>query len=133
LHARVLLADDEPLLRDMLAEILRSAKCEVQAVSDGEALLDALAGGAAPDVIVTDLVMPGLSGSRLVHMLERSRPDTPLVLITGFAGEDVSVGLSRNKPHRLLRKPFQSAELLAAIADVLPALAHGRKGQLSSA
>jgi CheY-like chemotaxis protein len=110
--------------------MLRSADCEVQAVCDGEALLDALAAGAAPDVIVTDLVMPGLGGSRLLHMLENSRPDCPLVLITGFAGEEVSVA----GHHRLLRKPFQFTELTAAIADVLPpARLHGRRGKLSSA
>jgi PAS domain S-box-containing protein len=131
-RARVLLADDEPLLRDVLVAMLQSANCEVQAVSDGEALLDALAAGATPDVIVTDLVMPGIGGTHLLHMLEASQPACPLVLITGYAGEDVSVGLSRRTRHRLLRKPFQHAELMAAIAELLPARLQQRRVDTAS-
>jgi PAS domain S-box-containing protein len=133
LHARVLLADDEPLVRDALVSMLTSSGCQVQVANDGTALIDALAAGASPDVIVTDLVMPGLSGKQLVRTLELTRPGCPLLLITGFTGEDVSEALSGRSRHRLLRKPFGSDELLAALADLLADTAAAPAGRANSA
>jgi two-component system cell cycle sensor histidine kinase/response regulator CckA len=120
LSARVLVADDEPLVRDALVAILVVAGCEVQVVDSGEALIEALAGGAAPDVIVSDLMMPGLSGRSLVKTLEATCPGCPLLLITGFTGDDVSGALSGRSDHRLLRKPIGQADLVRALQDLLP-------------
>jgi two-component system, cell cycle sensor histidine kinase and response regulator CckA len=120
LSARVLVADDEPLVRDALVAILVVAGCEVQVVDSGEALIEALAGGATPDVIVSDLMMPGLSGRGLVQTLESTRPGCPLLLITGFTGDDVSAALTGRSDHRLLRKPFGQADLVRALQDLLP-------------
>jgi CheY-like chemotaxis protein len=119
LGARVLLADDEPLVRGALLSMLQSTGCEVQAVGNGEALIDALIAGATPDVIVTDLMMPGLSGKSLVQTLEATRPSCPLLLITGYIGDDVSGALNGRSRHRLLRKPFLQAELARALQELL--------------
>jgi CheY-like chemotaxis protein len=99
--------------------MLRTAGCEVEPVTDGEALMAALSTGAAPDIIVTDLVMPGLSGNALVRTLEAVCPGRPLLLMTGYAGDDVSAALSGRSPHRLLRKPFDQAQLLEAMEQLL--------------
>ena len=119
LQARVLLADDEPLVRRMLTVMLRGAGCEVQETVDGESLMAALAAGAKPDVIISDMVMPGLSGRSLIQALEATRPGCPLLLITGYTGEDVSAALTGRSPHRVLRKPFVQAELLEAIQELM--------------
>ena len=118
LHARVLLADDEPLVRTTLTTMLSVAGCEVQAVASGNALLDALAHGAAPDVIVTDLVMPGLSGMHLVRTIEATYA-CPLLLVTGYTGEDLTEAVAGRSRRQLLRKPFVQSELIAAIARLL--------------
>jgi signal transduction histidine kinase/ActR/RegA family two-component response regulator len=120
LHARVLLADDEPLVRGTLTAMLQATGCEVRAVNNGEALLEALNAGATPDLIVTDLIMPGLSGKNLVRALESLKPGCPLLLVTGFSAEDVSSALSGRSSHRLLRKPFTRSELLKALNELLP-------------
>ena len=120
LSARVLVADDEPLVRDALVAILVVAGCEVQVVDSGEALIEALAGDATPDVIVSDLMMPGLSGRKLVQTLEATRPGCPLLLITGFTGDDVSTALTGRSDHRLLRKPIGQLDLVKALQDLLP-------------
>jgi PAS domain S-box-containing protein len=120
MHARVLLADDEPLVRDTLTAMLQATGCEVRAVNNGEALLEALATGPTPDLIVSDLIMPGLSGKDLVRALETFTPGCPLLLITGFSAEDVSSALSGRSSHRLLRKPFTRSELLKALHELLP-------------
>jgi two-component system cell cycle sensor histidine kinase/response regulator CckA len=107
LHARVLLADDEPLVRTTLTTMLSVAGCEVQAVENGNALLEALNEGATPDVIVTDLVMPGLNGIKLVQTIEATYA-CPLLLITGYTGEDLSDAVA-GRSRQLLRKPFVQA------------------------
>lgn len=120
IHARVLLADDEPLIRNTLTAILTGAGCEVQIARDGEMLLEALAAGAKPDVVITDLIMPGLSGLRLVQTLEATYPRCPLILMTGYIGEDISAALSPRVHRRLLRKPFSRIELLNTLHEILP-------------
>jgi two-component system cell cycle sensor histidine kinase/response regulator CckA len=119
-RARVLLADDEPLVRKTMVMMLTAAGCEVQAVDNGEALLLALTHGATPDMIVSDLMMPGLSGLNLVRTLQATRPGCPLLLITGYTGDDVSSALEQSHNHRLLRKPFSQTELMNALAELLP-------------
>jgi two-component system cell cycle sensor histidine kinase/response regulator CckA len=123
LHARVLLADDEALARSATTSLLEALGCEVQSVSDGTALIDAIAEGADPDVIVSDLAMPGLGGVNLVQTLEAMRPHCALLLITGFSGDDVSNACPARSGRRLLRKPFSRAELLRALSELLASTA----------
>jgi PAS domain S-box-containing protein len=119
LNARVLLAEDEHFLRDAWSTMLQASGCQVQVVSDGTALLEELAAGARCDVIVTDLVMPGLSGVKLLQLLQDARPGCPLLLVTGHSADDVSAALMGSSPHRLLRKPISYADLSAALSELL--------------
>jgi PAS domain S-box-containing protein len=127
LRARVLLADDETFVRNATAAMLESLGCEVQSVGDGSALIDALAEGANPDLIVSDLAMPGLGGARLVQTLEAIRPTGPLILITGFSGDDVSKTCPPRSNRRLLRKPFMRAELQQTVHDLLGTSRFGKQ------
>jgi CheY-like chemotaxis protein len=120
MHARVLLADDEALARTATAAMLESLGCEVRAVDNGAALIAALAEGELPDLIVSDLAMPGLAGIGLVQALDALRPGCPLLLITGFSGEDVSAACTPRLNRRLLRKPFQRADLQKQLRELLP-------------
>lgn len=119
LHARVLVAEDEPLVRSIVVKMLTAAGCEVHAVNDGQRLLDELAASAHADVVVTDLMMPGLSGGRLLSAIETLRPGCPLIVMTGYTGEDIAELLTGVCRHELLRKPFTQAQLLRALESVL--------------
>ena len=121
LHAQVLLAEDEPLVRSIIIKMLTRAGCEVHAVNDGQSLVRELAAGYTPDVIMTDVMMPGLSGSRLLKALEVVNPGIPLLLMTGYTGEDISALMSQHCRHQLLRKPFAQAQLLSALEELLAA------------
>lgn len=132
LPARVLLADDEPLVRNATAAMLESLGCQVQVVEDGSTLIDALAEGADPDLIVSDLAMPGLGGVRLVQTLEAIRPAGPLILITGFAGDDVAKTCPPRDNRRLLRKPFTLSELQQTLHALLGASRFGKRDRPSS-
>jgi signal transduction histidine kinase/ActR/RegA family two-component response regulator len=119
LSARVLLAEDEEFLRETWSSMLRASGCQVQAVVDGTALLEALAAGAVCDVIMTDLVMPGVSGVKLVQLVQAARPGCPLLLVTGHSADDVSQALTGVSASRVLRKPLSYGDLMAALAELL--------------
>lgn len=127
LAANVLLAEDEPLVRSIITKMLTRAGCEVRAVNDGQSLLRELESGPMPDVIMTDVMMPGLSGARLLSALEAVNPGCPLLLMTGYTGEDIRDLLSGRSRHQLLRKPFAQADLMHALEALLSAAQRQRQ------
>jgi PAS domain S-box-containing protein len=114
----VLLVDDEQLVRDGTAAMLRELGHRVvEATGAGEAL-EKLQDGLQVDVVVTDYKMPRMDGAELAHRLRRSQPRLPVLLITGYSGSaDDTVGLSR------LAKPFRQADIAAALEELVPVMA----------
>jgi PAS domain S-box-containing protein len=114
--ARVLVADDNADMRDYLTRLLRSAGHRVEAVGDGRRALEA-ARARAPELIVSDVMMPGMDGLELVAAL-RADPrttSTPVLLLSARAGQEASIeGLEAGADDYLV-KPFSSAELLARV------------------
>ncbi|MET0415255.1 MAG: SpoIIE family protein phosphatase, partial [Actinoplanes sp.] len=114
--ARVLVADDNADMRDYLTRLLRSAGHRVTAVVDGQQALET-ARTSAPDLIVSDVMMPRLDGLQLVAAL-RADPrtaSTPVLLLSARAGQEASIeGLEAGADDYLV-KPFSSAELLARV------------------
>ncbi|WP_376093144.1 response regulator [Roseomonas sp. CCTCC AB2023176] len=94
---------------------------QVQRLAAAGGALAVLAEGARPDVVLTDLVMPGgRSGLDLALEIRARHPGQPVLLMTGFA-EREEEALAAGLP--LLRKPVEEAELIAALAAVAPARA----------
>jgi PAS domain S-box-containing protein len=114
-RARVLLADDNADLRDYLSRLLKE-EYEVEAVPDGlRALERALAG--PPDLVLTDVMMPGLDGFELLQKL-RANPRTrtvPVILLSARAGEESRVEGWKAGADDYLVKPFTAKELLARV------------------
>ncbi|MBP1805218.1 PAS domain S-box protein [Rubellimicrobium aerolatum] len=110
----VLLVDDEDLVRASTAALLAELGFGVvEAASAGEAL-DRLDGGLAPDLVITDHLMPGMHGTDLARLLRARRPGLPVLVISGYAGVD---GIAPDLPR--LAKPFRRADLGTAVADLL--------------
>ena len=110
---RVLLVDDEPLLREVLSEYLDELGLAVRTVDGGDAALALLDAGEAVDVLVTDLSMPGMDGLALIRAAQERRPALPAILLTGYAGESV---LPAAEPgYSLMRKPVSGADLVDRI------------------
>ncbi|WP_437727500.1 ATP-binding protein [Sorangium sp. So ce861] len=111
----VLVADDNADMRDYLVHLL-APRWSVEAVSDGQAALEA-ALARPPDLVVSDVVMPGLDGVSLLRAL-RADPRTsmiPVMLVSARAGEDAVVeGLDTGADDYLV-KPFSARELLARV------------------
>ncbi|MCK5943633.1 MAG: sigma-54-dependent Fis family transcriptional regulator [Planctomycetes bacterium] len=101
---RVLLADDEPLSRDFLQEALESFGCEVHAVEDGRAAIDAMAGGGF-DFVVTDLRMPRADGMAVLEASRKADDERPVVLVTAHGAMHVAVDAMRAGAADVLEKP----------------------------
>ncbi|MGW5263236.1 SpoIIE family protein phosphatase [Microbispora sp. NPDC004025] len=124
---RVLIADDNADMRDYLTRLLRPSY-RVTVVNDGQAALDAVLTD-APDLVVSDVMMPRLDGLQLVAAL-RADPRTaavPVLLLSARAGQEASIeGLEAGADDYLV-KPFSAAELLARVrANVQLARMRGR-------
>ncbi|MBD2562920.1 response regulator [Nostoc linckia FACHB-391] len=117
--ARILLADDNADMRDYVKRLL-SQHYEVESVSDGLAALNS-ARGRVPDLVLTDVMMPGLDGFGLLQEL-RADPQTrkiPIILLSARAGEEARVeGLEAGADDYLI-KPFSARELLARVEAAL--------------
>jgi DNA-binding response OmpR family regulator len=128
--ARVLVVDDEPGIRTALVRGLGAEGMEVEAVGDGQAALQAaLTGGF--DAIVLDIILPGLSGYRVLERLRAAGVDTPVLLLSAKDGEfDQADGLDLGADGYLV-KPFAFVVLVAQLKAMLRRrnAALGRAGQ----
>jgi len=107
----VLLVDDEPLVRANTAAMLAELGHRVTSCGSGAEALELLGDGTAPDLLVTDQVMPGMTGVQLAAVARRKRPALPVLIVSGYpAGDEPEVMAGR------LAKPFGLAELSAAVA-----------------
>jgi len=113
-RARVLVADDEGSLRELLVEALLESGCEVVAVGDGREALRLLLGAGPYDLVVLDEEMPGLSGRRVLTAARSAGLDVPAILWSGSLelddGERAALGVSS-----FLRKPVAIEVLHEAI------------------
>jgi signal transduction histidine kinase len=116
--ATVLLVDDEELVRVGTAEMLTDLGYTVIQASSGVEALGALrASEVEIDLLVSDYLMPGMSGAEVVREARRLRPELPALLVTGYT--NLIQGPGAELPR--LAKPFRQAELAARISDLIEA------------
>ena len=118
---RILLVDDDKLVRETVTEQLEELGHKVLAASDGTDALAILRAREAVDIMITDLSMPGMNGLMLIKEAHDLRPSLPAILLTGFASD--ADALQDSDPVRdsytLLRKPATSAALNARVIELL--------------
>jgi CheY-like chemotaxis protein len=114
----ILLAEDDPLMRRLTRRMLEQHGYTVVEAEDGSAALKALGSDQEIDIVLTDVVMKGMSGPELVLRLMDSDPEIKVVYMSGYTGELVAnQGLERGM--RLLEKPFTRSSLLKIIDAAL--------------
>ena len=109
---KVLLVDDEALVRQSTVSMLEDLGYQVHATSSAEEALIALRGGLEVDLLITDHLMPGMTGTDLVRIVRAERPSMPVLVISGYAEDD---GLPPEFPR--LTKPFREADLATSLAE----------------
>ena len=112
---RVLVAEDDAALRELLVEVLTGAGHRVTAVPNGAEALARLTATSAYDVVLTDVVMPGLGGEAVLAGAQERVPDVPVILMTAFGSIDAAVRMVRAGAFDYVTKPVGTAELLKAI------------------
>jgi len=116
--ARILIADDQDILRDSLATTLARQGYEVVAAADGQAALDRLQQERF-DLLISDLKMPRLSGLDLLAAARRLRPDMPVVLMTAFASVSTAVEAMKLGAYDYIQKPFDGDEIRLLVERTL--------------
>ena len=113
--ARILLADDDAMVRDLFERVLSGSGHEVRIAQDGQEALG-LAGSAGPfDVLVTDVNMPGIDGIQLAKMLVARQPGLKILLMSGFP-EQLQRGTVELAEHvETLTKPCSIADIRTKI------------------
>src|SRR5690242_5111331 len=114
---RVLVVDDDPLIRRALAEALGEDGLDVTIAEDGERALAALP-AAAPDVVLSDVRMPGLDGIALLDILRRRAPGVDVILMTAFDDMATVVSAMRGGAVEFLVKPVDLHALRALMTRV---------------
>jgi DNA-binding response OmpR family regulator len=110
----ILVVDDDQELRENIREILADAGFAVTVAASGEAALDCLEQQTF-DVILLDLIMPGLDGKEALTLIKRRFPSVKVIMITAFATIENAVSAMRKGADDYLTKPFKVNELLTAV------------------
>jgi len=108
--ATIWVVDDEPQVRDVLGAMLRELGYETEVFEDAETALDAM-GGRRPDVVITDVRMPGMSGMDLVNGILERDPEAIVMILTGYPSIPDAVEAIRRGASDFLSKPIRMEEL----------------------
>lgn len=108
---RIVVVDDDALVLDTLVLVLRRAGHDAVPFADPRAALGAMEAGVACDLLLTDVLMPGLTGSELAALVLAMRPGLPILFVSGFLRDVDAAAL----PGVLLPKPFGTDDVIAAI------------------
>ena len=119
-RARILLVEDDDGVRQLSARMLRQYGYDILLATDGAEALAMLASGLqGVDAVVTDMVMPGITGAELVEQLRARWPELPVLYLSGYTGDEVKGGLKPGSRQAFLQKPFSSDALAAAVEELL--------------
>ena len=117
--SRILVVDDEQLVRDLTVQVLKRAGHDVVSVPDARGAL-ALLEQERIDLVVTDVVMPGLTGVELLNELRDLHPDLPVVLMTGGSAEPERTSRALELgANGIVYKPYTHADLIEAVQSAL--------------
>jgi two-component system, NtrC family, response regulator AtoC len=123
---KVLVVEDEPNLRKVLATLLRRQGYEVTVAEDGEqGLAEFEKNGAA--VVVTDMVMPKVGGMEVLRAINARAPDVPVIIVTAHGTVDSAVEAIKLGAFDYITKPFEQAELQVVIAKAMRTHAMAQK------
>jgi putative two-component system response regulator len=125
--SKILVIDDESVIRELMVEILETGGHDVAGAETAERALELLDEADEYDLVVSDVIMPGLSGLELLETLRARRASLPVVLVTGAGTYNtLSQALTRGAAG-LLTKPFSHSDLRTVAADALDRASRSRE------
>ncbi len=116
----ILLVDDEPSVRDLAQKILQRSGYRVRTAESGEKALEIFQGeGEEVDMVILDMIMPGMGGSRCLQEMLQIEPNTKVLVTSGFSGNGSANGTLEAGARGFLNKPYEIKQMLRAVRDVL--------------
>ncbi len=126
----ILFVENDDNLRSVTGEMLESLNYTVIEAANGDAALEVLVGEQRVDLMLTDVILPGLGGNELALGARHLRPAMPVIFMTGYAAQDPTIGLADEAGHvpPVLGKPVRRADLARALRDSLGVTAPATAG-----
>lgn len=115
---RVLAVDDDPVILSLIKTTMKKAEIDVVTFSDGEMALRELQKNQY-DLIISDLMMPGMNGDEFFHHAKRLHPQTPVVFLTSSQNIDLAIRVMKMGAHDYLHKPIKGEKLISCINKAL--------------
>ena len=117
-QTKILVADDQPEMRELLASRLRSLGYVVIEAADGQEMLEELK-QTEPDLIISDLHMPQLSGLQVLSQLRQTDSTTPFILMSAFADKAVRAEAAALGATYVYSKPFDVKHLVSTVWEIV--------------
>jgi two-component system response regulator PilR (NtrC family) len=117
--SKILLAEDEKSMRDLLALMLRKEEYVVDTADSGTAAREHLDRGGAYDLVITDISMPGMSGLELLRHSRRAAPETAVILMTAFGSKETAIEALNDGAAYYVEKPFDLDEMKVVVRKTL--------------
>jgi two-component system chemotaxis response regulator CheY len=121
-NGRVLVVDDEPLVRQVLRMTLEKAGYDVLEAENGEQAIDAINSNENPlvlDVVICDIRMPRINGVEVIEYFQRQYPHVPLIVLTGYPDTSMAVSFMRHGVVDYLVKPVNAERLRTAVTEAM--------------
>jgi len=116
---RILIVDDEEVLRDVLDAVLRREGFEVVMAASGEEALSILDSDENIDLMILDIMLPGISGIDTLRSVRISSPNLPVIVITAFSSIDGAIEAMKHGAFHYIPKPFKNEEVVLTVTKAL--------------
>jgi two-component system response regulator PilR (NtrC family) len=116
---RILIVDDEEVLRDVLDAVLRREGFEVAMAASGEEALSVLDEDDNIDLVILDIMLPGISGIDTLRAVRISNPSLPVIIITAFSSIDGAIEAMKHGAFHYIPKPFKNEEVVLTVNKAL--------------
>jgi nitrogen-specific signal transduction histidine kinase/CheY-like chemotaxis protein len=115
---RVLIVEDQPEVAQLVQRLIEPAGYEITVATDALMAVTQVAAGAHPDLLITDVVMPTMTGPELAAALRTHQPDLPVLYMSGYTAASLGPQLHLDDNSMLVEKPFTRSTLLGAIRNL---------------
>ena len=116
--ATILVVDDEPMMLKLCASMLMRGQHDVLSAADAQQALQQLQNRPV-ELALLDVMMPGMNGIQLAERIQERRPDTRILLMTGYGPREIVKVAGKDNPYRIIWKPFKAESLLQMVENVL--------------
>jgi len=115
---RVLIVEDQPEVAQLVQRLIEPAGYAITVATDALTAVTQVAAGAHPDLLITDVVMPSMTGPELAAALRTHHPDLPVLYMSGYTAASLGPQLHLDANSMLVEKPFTRSTLLGAIRNL---------------